>query len=108
MVTLYVSTFVNEKELKESKIDHKIKLEYYKVKNEARTLKNNKISKFGINVVKTEYTKDEIKVEEKEIKYLSSDEERVNNILEILKNNKVTPIGVKDVITDLSRKIIFS
>ena len=45
---------------------------------------------------------------EKEIKYLSSDEERVNNILEILKNNKVTPIGVKDVITDLSRKIIFS
>ena len=88
MVTLYGSTFVNEKELKESKIDHKIKLEYYKVKNEARTLKNNKISKFGINVVKTEYTKDEIKVEEKEIKYLSSDEERVNNILEILKNNK--------------------
>ena len=62
MVTLYGSTFVNEKELKESKIDHKIKLEYYKVKNEAR----------------------------------------------ILKNNKVTPIGVKDVITDLSRKIIFS
>ena len=43
MVTLYGSTFVNEKELKESKIDHKIKLEYYKVKNEARTLKNNKI-----------------------------------------------------------------
>ena len=43
-----------------------------------------------------------------QIKYLSSDEERVNNILEILKNNKVTPIGVKDVITDLSRKIIFS
>lgn len=108
MITLYGSTFINEKELKEAEINHKIKLEYYKIKNEVKTLKNGKISKFGINIVKTEYIKDKTKVEEKEIKYLSSDEERVNNILEILKNNKVTPIGVKDVITDLSRKIIFS
>ena len=44
MITLYGSTFINEKELKEAEINHKIKLEYYKIKNEVKTLKNGKIS----------------------------------------------------------------
>ena len=107
MVTLYGSTFIDEHELNEANINHPIKLEYYKLIREDG-ISTDSIPKFGINVVKKEYIENNTKVEEKEIKYLSSDEERVNNILEILKNNKVTPIGVKDVITDLSRKIIFS
>ena len=106
MKTLYGSTFVDEYELNESNINHPIKLEYYKLISYDRT-STDSIPKFGINIVKTEYIENKTKVEEKEIKYLSSDEEKINNVLEILKQNKVTPIGVKDVMLDLSKEFLF-
>lgn len=105
MKTLYGSTFIDEHELNESNINHPIKLEYYKLIREDGTSTDN-ITRFGINVVKKEYIEDNTKIEEKEIKYLSSDEEKVNNVLEILKQNKVTPIGVKDVMMDLLKEFL--
>lgn len=106
MKTLYGSTFINKQQLKEEGIDHTIKLEYYKIINMNELEENNK-EKFGINIVKTEYMKNDTKIEEKEIKYLSNDEQKVNNVLNILKRNKVTPVCIKDIILDLSNKILF-
>lgn len=106
MKTLYGSTFIDEHELNEANINHPIKLEYYKLIREDG-ISTDSIPKFGINVVKKEYIENNTKVEEKEIKYLSSNEENVNNVLEILKQNKVTPIGVKDVMMDLSKEFLF-
>ena len=58
-------------------------------------------AKYGIKIVKTEYIKDDIKTENKEIKHLSDNEEKTNQILEVLKRNEVTPIGVQDIMQDL-------
>ena len=63
--------------------------------------------KFGIKVIKTEYQKEEVKTEEKEIKFLSNDEKQVNEILEVLKNNDVTPVAIEDVISDFSKKMLY-
>ena len=106
MRTFFGSTFINKEKLQEADIDYPIKLEYYKVINEDEIV-NKKGTKFGINVIKTEYIKNNTKVEEKEIKYLSNDEQKVNEILEVLKYNEVTPIAVQDVIVDFSRQMLF-
>lgn len=106
MRTFFGSTFINKEKLEEADINHPIKLEYYKIINEDE-LTSKKGTKFGIDVIKTEYIKNDTKVEEKEIKYLSNDEQKVNEILEILKCNEVTPISLNDVIVDFSKEILF-
>ena len=45
-----------------------------------------------------------MKVEKKEIKYLSDDEGKINNLLKLFKDNEVTPIAVEEIISDLSKK----
>ena len=100
MQTFYGSIFIKKEKLQEAGINHPIKLEYYKIINEDEFINCEK-SKYGLKIVKTEYTEKEVEVENKMIKYLSSNEEKVNNILELLKKNEVTPIGVQDVIYDL-------
>lgn len=106
MKIFFSSTFIKKEILKEARINHPIKLEYYKIINEDEMIKQEK-PKFGIGVVKTEYIEKNIKVENKIIKYLSNDEKRIEEILKIFKENEVTPIGVTDVISDLSKKLIF-
>ncbi len=105
MRTFFSSTFIKKETLKEAGIEHPIKLEYYKIINEDEMIKQEK-AKFGINIVKTEYQKDEIKVENEKIQYLSNDEKKVEEILNLLKENEVTPIGVSDVLNDVSQKMI--
>lgn len=106
MKTFYGSTFIRKEILEEEKIDYPIKLEYYKIINEDEIYKGNS-TKFGINVIKTEYRKDEPKVEKNEIKYLSNDEQKVNEILDLLKKNEVTPVALEDVIIDVSKEKLF-
>ncbi len=106
MKTFYGSTFINKEKLEEGNIKYPIKLEYYKIINEDELNKNN-ATKFGINIIKTEYVENEPRVEEKEIKYLSNDEQKVNEVLSILKRNEVTPVIVEDVIVDFSKQILF-
>ena len=99
MKTFFGGVFINKELLNKAGINHPIKLEYYKRINEEELIEKSK-AKFGISIVKTEYRKEDVKTEEKEIKYLTDDEVRVNYILDILKENYVTPIGLNDVIYD--------
>ena len=55
----------------------------------------------GIEVVKTEFLDDEIKVETKEVNYITADISEQERILTLLKNNEVTPIAVEDVLQEI-------
>ena len=100
MKIFYTSTFIKKEELEEARINHPIKLEYYKIINEDEIMKGEK-ARFGIKVIKTEYINNNTKTEEKEITYLSNDEKRIEEILNIFKENEVTPISVEDIIYDI-------
>ncbi len=100
MKIFYTSTFMKTEELKEAGINYPIKLEYYKIINEDEIMKGEK-ARFGIKVIKTEYINNDIKIEEKEITYLSNDEKKIEEILTLFKENEVTPISVEDIIYDL-------
>ena len=106
MKTFFGSIFIEKKKLQEDGIKHPIKLEYYKIINEDELI-NGKNAKYGVKIVKTEYLENDTKVEDKTIKYLSSNEQKINDILTILKENKVTPICVQDVICDFSKSTLF-
>ena len=105
MRTYFSSTFIEKEVLNEAGIYYPIKLDYYKIINEDEMVKQEK-AKFGIHVVKTEYKKDNVKVENKKIPYVSNDEKTIEKILKILKENVVTPITVEDILNDFMKKII--
>ena len=102
MKIFFGSIFIKKEELEEAGIEYPIKLEYYKRINEDEYIKNINM-KYGINVVKTEYIPNNIKIENKEMPYITNNEEKINNILKIFKENGVTPIAVEDVIEDLNK-----
>ena len=104
MKTFFGGKFIEREKLVEAGIDYPIKLEYYKKINEEEFVKKDK-AKFGIEIVKTEYIPNNTTIENKEIKYLSNDEEKINKILNLFKENEVTPIGVEDILLDLSKKL---
>ena len=91
---------MQKEELNEARINHPIKLEYYKEINEDELNIEDK-TKFGITIIKTDYIENGLKVSEKEIKYVTNDEIEENRILKIFKENKVTPINSEEVIADL-------
>ena len=96
MTTYCGGIFMNKEELRKEGILYPVKLEYYKIKD----LKSrNDI--FGVEVIKTEYIEDRIKVERASIDKLTNDEKMENSILDILKRNEVTPVILGDVIEDL-------
>lgn len=92
MRVFFSGLFMKKETLNEVGINHPIKLEYYKIINNDET--------FGVNVVKTEYKKDTIEVENKNIDYVSDNEKRVEEFLNLLKENEVTPVIVEDVLSD--------
>ena len=96
MKTFFDGIFVSRKTLEEAGIKYPIKLEYFKT-----FVKENVETKFGIEIVKTEFLEDRVNVETKEVANITSDEAKQNNILRILKNNEVTPIGLNDVLQEL-------
>lgn len=104
MRTFFGGKFIEKEKLLEAGINYPIKLEYYKKINEEQFTRNEN-AKFGIIVIKTEYFNDDVRVENKEIKYLTNDEQKIEKILDIFKENEVTPVGVDDVLADLKTKI---
>ena len=104
MKTFFGGTFINQENLKEEGKEYPIKIEYYKNINEDELIKTNK-TKYGIYVVKTEYIPENTKTEDKEIKYLTNDEQKVEEILDFFKRNEVTPVIVDDVIEDLKNQL---
>ena len=101
MKKFFGGTFIDKEKLEEAGIYHPIKLEYYKQINEDDF--NSGKEKYGIQIVKTEYMPDNMKVETKSIKYVTNDELEENKVLNIFKENQVTPINSEEVILDLFR-----
>lgn len=104
MRTFFGGTFIEKEKLEEAGIKHPIKLEYYKQINEDE-INSHKKAKYGIEIIKTEYIPNNLKIETKNIKYVTNDELEENKILNIFKENQVTPINSEEVIIDLFRKI---
>lgn len=102
MRIFFGGAFIEKEKLEEAGIEHPIKLEYYKQINEDEINSYGK-EKYGIQIVKTEYIPDNLKVETKSIKYVTNDEIEENKILSIFKENQVTPINSEEVILDLFR-----
>ncbi len=96
MKTFFGGMFMNKDELRREGILHPIKLEYYKIKD----IKS-KNDIFGVEIVKTEYINEKVKVERASVDRLTNDESIENKVLDILKRNEVTPIGLDDVVQDL-------
>ena len=83
--------------LGEEGIEYPIKLEYYKTSIDEENIG----TRYGIEVVKTEYLDDNVKIETKELKNVTNNLAEENRILTILRNNEVTPIGLEDVMAEL-------
>lgn len=105
MKVFFGSIFIKKEELEEARINYPIKLEYYKIINEDEFINKNK-EKFGVKIIKTEYKGKEPNIEEKTIKHLSNDEEKVDKILKILKDNEVTPVCVQEIIFEFSKSLL--
>ena len=98
MKTFYGVTFMNKEKLKEVGVFHPIKLEYYKLREE---VKYNNSEVYGIEIVKTEYIGENVKVEKAIKEKIIFDEENTDNILDLLKNGEVTPISLEDIVDDI-------
>ena len=101
MKNFYGSIFINRDELLEAGINYPIKVEYYKIINEDKQIKPNKLI-YGIQIIKTEY-REKIGVEDSKIENITNDENEINNMLGLMKDNEVTPIGLEDVVTEIKK-----
>lgn len=106
MKHFYAGTFINRQDLKNVGIEYPIKLEYYKTRPCIDIVQNENEIKYGIEVVKTSYTHEEVQIENIEISEFTKDEKVVNKILDILKRNEVTPVCAKYVVEDLLKEMI--
>lgn len=104
MNAFFGSIFIEKEKLREAGVEYPIKLEYYKIINEDEFI-NKENAKYGIKIVKTEYKKNNTKIEDKTIRYLSNNEQRVEDILSLFKKNEVTPVCAKDIICDFSKEV---
>ena len=99
--TYYGGTFLEEDDLKESNIKHRIELEYYTTKNYINEVKEDEETSYGIEIIKKEYIDNKIDIETGFKKQVSSNAKKVIEIIDTLKKYKVTPIGLNDVLEDL-------
>lgn len=83
MKSFYGGTYVGKEILANNNIYYPIRLEYYKTEEI-----ENFHSVYGIEVVKTEYKDDKVKVENKIIDNVTYEETKINKILEQFKNRR--------------------
>ena len=96
--TCYGMTYFDENDLKETQINHRVELEYYKTnKYEENDFK------YGIEICKKEYINDNITVESNKIENITNSSDKVIEIINTLKKYKVTPVGLNDVLEDLMK-----
>ena len=96
--TCYGMTYFDENDLKETQINHRVELEYYKTnKYEENDFK------YGIEICKKEYIDDNISVETNKIENITNSSDKVIEIINTLKKFKVTPVGLNDVLEDLMK-----
>ncbi len=89
----FTGTFISKEKLEENNISYPIRLEYYKIKN------NN--SEYGVEVVKTEYREEFIKIENEAVIKLTKEEDIINNLIRKLRDNFVTPVHLNEVIAEM-------
>ena len=89
-------TYFDENDLKETRINHRVELEYYKTE---QIVKDN--FKYGIEIRKKEYIKNSYTEEKNSIENISNSSDKVIEIINTLKKYKVTPVGLNDVLEDL-------
>lgn len=99
MKNFYGSIFINRDKLLETGINYPIKVEYYKITDENKNEKNDKLS-YGIQIIKTEY-REKIGIEQNKIENITNDEREIIQMLKVIKENEVTPIGLEDVIIEM-------
>lgn len=97
MKTFFDGVFINKEQLEEEGIEYPIKLEYFKTSVD----EENVGTKYGIEIIKTEYLSDNVRVETNEIRNVTNNIWEENRILKILRENEVTPVGLQDVIGEL-------
>ena len=102
MKKFFGGLFIENEILRREGIYHPIKLDYYKITNYDN--ENQEKLKYGLEIVKTEYYQNDVRIEKKLIKCLTNDEITIEKILKILKENKVTPVGTLDVIKEILAK----
>ncbi len=96
--TCYGMTYFDENDLKETKINHRVELEYYQT-----NINTEDKFKYGIEIKKKEYINNIITEESNNIENVSNSSDKVIEIINTLKKYKVTPIGLNDVLEDLLR-----
>ena len=83
--------------------EHKIMLEYYRIKK--HYMKMAKLKTFyGIKIVKKKYEKDKIIFEENSVNKISTNKSIIDEIIQKLREYKVTPVGLNDVLADLLKQ----
>lgn len=103
MKVFYGGKFIEKSKLEEVGIFYPIKLEYYK-SIDSETNKNG--SYFGISIVKTEYKKDDVIIETKDLRNITQSEIAVDNLLNLFKENEVTPVNAQEIMYDLRKNIL--
>ena len=94
MKKFYGGIFMDKDKLKKVGILYPIKIEYYKTKEEGN------IDIYGIEIIKTEYQRNTVKIEKENIDRITYDETEANHILDLLKKNEVTPIIAREIVQD--------
>ena len=105
MKHFYAGTFMNREDLGNIGVDYPVKLEYYKTEPNIVSKNDNKEIKYGIEVIKTSYKKEQTQVENSKIAEITKDEKLINRILDILKRNQVTPVCAEYVVEDLLKEM---
>lgn len=103
MKQFYAGIFMSKDDLANVGVHYPVKLEYYKT--ESNFIKEKDKTRYGIEVIKTSYINEEIKVENSKITGITKDEKIVNQILDIMKKNEVTPVCAEYIVQDLLKEI---
>ena len=96
MKSFYGGTYIGKEILANNNIHHPIRLEYYKTEEIKKYG-----SVYGIEVTKTEYENDKVKVENKIISNITNEEKQIEEILEKLKQGTVTPWVLEEIVKEL-------
>lgn len=96
MKSFFGGMFINKEKLEKNKIFHPVKLEYYKVKQ----LEENQ-EFYGVEIVKTQYKKEDVVIENQVEYQITKDEDKADEILRLLKKNEVMPVQLGEIVHEL-------
>lgn len=102
--TCYGMTCIENIEIPNGNTNHRIELEYYKIKKPKFNLLHKSNKKYGIEIQKREYKNNNFNLEINSVDEVTKSRHKVIEIIKTLKEYKVTPIGLNDVLDDLLKQ----